>query len=108
VADATQRSLPCACEQVSETLSVVRNSAPTEEGRGLLEQLQSYVQTHDVLVSLPGDSQLTLSSRNINEGELNLSLKFDQEDSSDNATEGKQVTEHVLKLWVAIPERASV
>lgn len=70
-------------------MSVVRNSAPNEEARGVLDQLQSYVQTHDVLVSLPGDSQLTLSSRNINNGELNLSLKFDQEDSADNATEGK-------------------
>jgi hypothetical protein len=62
-----------------------------EEGRGLLEQLQSYVQTHDVIVSLPGASHLTLSSRNIDNGELILNLKFDQEDSSDNATEGKHV-----------------
>jgi len=72
-------------------VSVVRNSVNTEEGRGLLEQLQNYVQTHDVTVSLPGASYLTLSSRNIDNGELNLSLKFDQEESSANATEGKHI-----------------
>ena len=72
-------------------MSVVRNSVNTEEGRGLLEQLQNYVQTHDVMVSLPGASHLTLSSRNIDNGELNLSLKFDQEESSANATEGKHI-----------------
>jgi hypothetical protein len=64
----------------------------TEEGRGLLEQLKNYVQTHDVMVSLPGASHLTLSSRNIDNGELNLSLKFDQEESSTNASEGKHIT----------------
>lgn len=72
-------------------MSVVRNSVNTEEGRGLLEQLQNYVQTHDVMVNLPGASHLTLSSRNIDNGELNLSLKFDQEESSANATEGKHI-----------------
>jgi hypothetical protein len=84
----------------------VRNSAPTEESHGVLEQLQGYVQTHDVMVSLPGDSQLTLSSRNINNGELNLSLKFDQEDSAD-VTEGKHVKEQLFKPWVANPSRVS-
>jgi len=53
--------------------------------------LQSYVQTHDVMVSLPGASHLTLSSRNIDNGELNLTLKFDQEESSANAAEGKHI-----------------
>jgi len=76
---------------VSDNVSVVRNSVKTEEGRGLLEQLQNYVQTHDVMVSLPGASLLTLSSRNIDNGELNLSFKFDQEESSANATEGKHI-----------------
>ena len=76
---------------MSDNVSVVRNSVNTEEGRGLLEQLQNYVQTHDVMVSLPGASHLTLSSRNIDNGELNLSLKFDQEESSANATEGKHI-----------------
>jgi hypothetical protein len=76
---------------VSDNVSVVRNSVNTEEGRGLLEQLQNYVQTHDVMVSLPGASHLTLSSRNIDNGELNLSLKFDQEESSANTTEGKRI-----------------
>jgi hypothetical protein len=52
-------------------------------------------------VNLPGDSQLTLSSRNINNGELNLSLKFDQEDSADNVTEGKHDKEQLIKLLVA-------
>jgi hypothetical protein len=74
---------------VSDNVSVVRNSVNAEEGRGLLEQLQNYVQTHDVIVSLPGASHLTLSSRNIDNGELNLSLKFDQEESTASATEGK-------------------
>jgi hypothetical protein len=81
----------------------VLNTAPTEEAHGVLEQLQSYVQTHDVTVNLPGDSQLTLSSRNINNGELNLSLKFDQEDSADNVTEGKHDKAQIIKLWVATP-----
>jgi hypothetical protein len=72
-------------------VSVVRNSVTTDEGRGLLERLQSYVQTHDVIVNLPGASHLTLSSRNIDNGELNFSLKFDQEESSANATEGKHI-----------------
>jgi hypothetical protein len=73
-------------------VSVVRNSVTTDEGRGLLERLQSYVQTHDVIVNLPGASHLTLSSRNIDNGELNFSLKFDQEESSANATEGKHIS----------------
>jgi len=76
---------------VSDNVSVVRNSVNTEEGRGLLEQLQNYVQTHDVMVSLPGAAHLTLSSRNIDNGELNFSLKFDQEESSANANEGKHI-----------------
>jgi hypothetical protein len=84
-------------------VSVVGNSAPTEEGHGVLEQLQSYVQTHDVMVSLPGDSQLTLSSRNINDGVLNLSLKFDQDDSSDNASEGKHIKEQIPQSGTLIP-----
>jgi len=83
------RSVHSKCEQVTDNMAVVRNSAPTEDGRGVLDQLQNYVQSHDVLVSLPGDTQLTLSSRNINNGEINLSLKFDQDDSADNAAEGK-------------------
>jgi hypothetical protein len=81
----------------------VQNSASTEEAHGILEQLQSYVQSHDVTVSLPGDSQLTLTSRNINNGELNLSLKFDQEDSADNVTEGKHDKAQILKLGVTTP-----
>jgi hypothetical protein len=76
---------------VSDAVSVVRNSVTTEEGRGLLEQLQSYVRTHDVMVSLPGASYVTLSSRNIDNGELNLSLNFEQEESSATATEGKHI-----------------
>lgn len=83
--------------EVSDAVSVVRNSVTTEEGRGLLEQLQSYVQTHDVIVSLPGASHLTLSSRNIDNGELILNLKFDQEDSSDNATEARRKKKSKLK-----------
>ncbi|XP_033611430.1 uncharacterized protein LOC117283114 [Cryptotermes secundus] len=83
--------------EVSEAVSVVRNSAPADEGHGILEQVQGYVQTHDVMVNLPGDSQLTLSSRNINNGELNLSLKFDQEDSADNLTEARRRKKGKLK-----------
>ncbi|XP_069675004.1 uncharacterized protein [Periplaneta americana] len=69
--------------EVSETVTVVRNTAPSEEARGMLDQLENYVQTHDVLVKLPGDSQLTFSPRNVHNGELNLSLKFDQDDSAE-------------------------
>ncbi|KDR24516.1 uncharacterized protein LOC110828620 [Zootermopsis nevadensis] len=83
--------------EVSDAVSFVGNSAPKEDARGVLDQFQSYVQTHDVMVSLPGDSQLTLSSRNINNGELNLSLKFDQEDSADNATEARRRKKSKLK-----------
>jgi hypothetical protein len=82
---------------VSDAVSIARNSVSTEEGRGLLEQLQNYVQTHDLMVRLPGASHLTLSSRNIDNGELNLNLKFDQEESSDNVAEGKH-----YRLWLCV------
>lgn len=88
---------------MSDTLSIFHNSGPNEEARGVLDQLQSYVQTHDVLVNLPGDSQLTLSSRNINSGELNLSLKFDQEDSADNVNEGKQIRDFHFQ-WAQVED----
>ena len=70
-------------------MSVVRNSEPVEEARGVMDQLENYVQTHDVLVNLPGDSQLRVSSRSIANGELDFNLKFDKEDSVNNVSEGK-------------------
>ncbi|KAJ9601670.1 hypothetical protein L9F63_000203, partial [Diploptera punctata] len=79
------------------SLSVVRNSEPVEEARGFVDQLENYVQTHDVLVNLPGESQLKVSSRSISNGELNFSLKFDQEDSGNNVSEARRRKKSKLK-----------
>ncbi|PSN45515.1 hypothetical protein C0J52_13163 [Blattella germanica] len=83
--------------EVSDTVSIVRNSAPAEEGRGALDQLENYVETHDVLVNLPGDSQLRVSPRNIDNGELMFNLKFDQEDSANNVSEARRRKKSKLK-----------
>lgn len=89
------------CRQVSDGVSVVKNTAeeakpePTleGEGRGFLDTLENYVQQHDMVVRLPralGAQSLAISARNLDHNELTLSVRSeDGDDESDAQVEGK-------------------
>lgn len=102
--------------QVSEGVSLVKNTDVTEtqtaaeegegaespkssEGRGFLDTLESYVQSHDMLVRLPralGGHTLAVSARNIEDNEIALALR-------DNPESEAQVEERSRKresLWM--------
>ncbi|XP_011505142.1 PREDICTED: uncharacterized protein LOC105367966 [Ceratosolen solmsi marchali] len=72
--------------KVSETVEVTRNSHPADElsGRSLLndgsflETLRTYLTSHDVTFKLPFESSVKVSSRNIDDDELNFDVKFGQ------------------------------
>ncbi|KAL5284827.1 Osi19 family protein [Megaselia abdita] len=57
------------------------NNANTGRSAGdFLDSIQSYIQGHDVSVQLPlVDAKLTMSPRNLDNDELNLSVKFDKD-----------------------------
>lgn len=78
--------------QVSDGVTLVKNdAAPAEEasGRGLVDQLENYVQTHDMLVQVPfTDTTLAISPRNIENNEISMALRYPEEEE-DSAVEGK-------------------
>ena len=62
-------------------MEVTRNSYPVDEVSGrsetsFLENLRSYLATHDVTFKLPFESSVKVSSRNIDNDELSFDLKF--------------------------------
>lgn len=79
--------------KVSENIEIVRNSEASEKrsqsekpGADILEEIESYIKSHDVIAKLPGTT-LTLSPRNFDQDQLSLNLNF----SSEEAREGKAV-----------------
>ncbi|XP_067009593.2 uncharacterized protein [Anabrus simplex] len=83
--------------KVSDSVSVVRNGAEATEARGesgWLERAVEYVRTHDVLVDTLG-SKVTLSPRNIEHGQLDVKLQFDEED--DTTEQGRSKLKKKIK-----------
>ncbi|XP_015585286.1 uncharacterized protein LOC107263018 [Cephus cinctus] len=68
--------------KVSETVEVTRNSYPVEEqtsGRSeasFLDNVSSYLSSHDVTFKLPLESSVKVSARNIENDELSFNVKF--------------------------------
>ncbi|XP_071445154.1 uncharacterized protein Osi19 [Hetaerina americana] len=83
--------------KVSENMAVVKNSYEKPEGSEMrssgsfLDHVEQYVQSHDVVAEVPSGlpfsgSKVTFSSRNMDQDELNFSVKFP-------GSEGKAVSE---------------
>ncbi|XP_063237683.1 uncharacterized protein LOC134539523 [Bacillus rossius redtenbacheri] len=70
--------------QVSEDVALVptsRQEPPAPRGgRDLLDRVQGFLQSHDLLLSLPGDSSLRLSARGLADNQLDLSLRLGQQE----------------------------
>ncbi|XP_035729608.1 uncharacterized protein LOC118444927 [Vespa mandarinia] len=69
--------------KVSESVEITRNSYPVEEisarGEGsFLDNVQSYLTTHDVTFKLPLDSTVKVSSRNIEDDRITFDVQFGQ------------------------------
>ncbi|XP_012287521.1 uncharacterized protein LOC105703602 [Orussus abietinus] len=80
--------------KVSETVEITRNSYPAEEssGRGevsFLENIRSYLTTHDVTFKLPFSSSVKVSSRNLEDDELNFDVKFGEGRAVEEARKSK-------------------
>ncbi|XP_046671426.1 uncharacterized protein LOC124361420 [Homalodisca vitripennis] len=93
--------------QVTDAVSVVKNEAAdavkpeeqAEEGRGFLDTLENYVQSHDMVVRLPralGEQTLAISARNIDNNEISVALRSEAE--SDAQVEGKSRRRRKNKL----------
>lgn len=61
----------------------------------LLDQVENYIKSHDVVAFLPGSylegTTLTLSTKNLDKNELNLNLKFPAEREGKSVEEGGYV-----------------
>lgn len=80
--------------QISETVEVTRNSNPVEEVSArsepsFLENLRTYLISHDVTFKLPLESSVKISSRNIDDDELSFNLKFGQGRAVEEARRSK-------------------
>ncbi|XP_043685899.1 uncharacterized protein LOC122637670 [Vespula pensylvanica] len=80
--------------KVSESVEVTRNSYPVEEvsarGEGsFLDNVQSYLTTHDVTFKLPLDSTVKVSSRNIEDDRITFDVQFGQGRAAEEARKSK-------------------
>ncbi|XP_012345423.1 uncharacterized protein LOC100869275 [Apis florea] len=80
--------------KVSETVEVTRNSYPAEEvsGRGegsFLDNVHTYLTSHDVTFKLPMDSSVKVSARNIDDDQLTFDVKFGQGRAVEEARKSK-------------------
>lgn len=80
--------------QVSETVEVTRNSYPVEEvsARGeasFLDNVQTYINSHDVTFKLPLESSVKVSTRNIDDDQLSFDVKFGQGRAIEEARKSK-------------------
>jgi hypothetical protein len=93
--------------QVSEAVAIVRNSFNTErqatpgEARSVddevLNEVEHYVQGHDLLVRLPG-ATLNLSPRRLDDNELTATLKFeDRQGKAVTVNEGNSLQQWFTK-----------
>ena len=75
---------------MGDDIKIVKNggsdSTSETESRGFSDQIESYIQNHDVEVQVPGSlfkgTVLTFSPRNLDKDELNLSVKLPSEENS--------------------------
>lgn len=71
--------------QVSDDIEVRQNGFSDNEisarsESGILDTVESYLKSHDVTFKVPvADAKVTISPRNINDNELNLKIKFNEE-----------------------------
>lgn len=77
-------------------MEVTRNEYRANEvsARGassIEDRVQEYIQSHDVTFKLPLGSQVTLGARNLDNDEISLNVKFDQET-------GRAVQEGIFEL----------
>lgn len=75
-------------------MEVTRNSYPAEEvsGRGegsFLDNVQTYLTSHDVTFKLPMDSSVKVSARNIDDDQLTFDVKFGQGRAVEEARKSK-------------------
>ncbi|OAD62718.1 hypothetical protein WN48_06917 [Eufriesea mexicana] len=90
----TSLSLSLCPSQVSETVEVTRNSYPVEEVSGrsegsFLENVQTYLSSHDVTFKLPMESSVKVSARNIDDDQLTFDVKFGQGRAVEEARKSK-------------------
>lgn len=75
-------------------MEVTRNSYPVEEVTGrseasLLDNVQTYLSSHDVTFKLPMDSTVKVSARNIDDDQLTFDVKFGQGRAVEEARKSK-------------------
>lgn len=75
-------------------MEVTRNSNPVEEvtarGEGsLVENVQTYLSSHDVTFKLPMESSVKVSARNIDDDQLTFDVKFGQGRGVEEARKSK-------------------
>ncbi|CAK9807944.1 hypothetical protein ANTQUA_LOCUS5397 [Anthophora quadrimaculata] len=81
-------------DEVSETVEVTRNSNPVEEvsarsEASFLDNVQTYLSSHDVTFKLPLDSSVKVSARNIDDDQLSFDVKFGQGRAVEEARKSK-------------------
>ncbi|KOC70934.1 hypothetical protein WH47_04920 [Habropoda laboriosa] len=84
----------CMKFKVSETVEVTRNSNPVEEVSArsegsFLENVQTYLSSHDVTFKLPLESSVKVSARNIDDDHLSFDVKFGQGRAVEEARKSK-------------------
>ncbi|XP_060824865.1 uncharacterized protein LOC132911873 [Bombus pascuorum] len=80
--------------KVSETVEVTRNSYPVEEVSArsegsFLDNVQTYLTSHDVTFKLPMDSSVKVSARDIEDDQLTFNVKFGQGRAVEEARKSK-------------------
>uniref|UniRef100_A0A8D9ANU6 Osiris 19 n=1 Tax=Cacopsylla melanoneura TaxID=428564 RepID=A0A8D9ANU6_9HEMI len=96
--------------KVSESVQLVKNDEEKPmgdsqtQGRGFVDEVESYITGHDLKVQLPGPlagATLTVSPRNMDNDELKLSLQFPKEEETSVGSErGKK--HKIRKILVPI------
>nr|XP_018909772.1 PREDICTED: uncharacterized protein LOC109038950 isoform X1 [Bemisia tabaci] len=92
--------------KVGDDIKIVKNSGSDStsetESRGFSDQIESYIQNHDVEVQVPGSlfkgTVLTFSPRNLDKDELNLSVKLPSEENSALGTDRGIIKRRKSKL----------
>ncbi|XP_058059622.1 uncharacterized protein LOC131210398 [Anopheles bellator] len=80
--------------QVSEDVEVRSNGAETNDARGaagVLDQVENYLRSHDVTFKMPiADAKVTVSQRNLQNDEMNVTFQFPSADSGRGVGEARK------------------
>ncbi|KAJ9577063.1 hypothetical protein L9F63_006343 [Diploptera punctata] len=92
--------------KVSDAVEIVRNSfnpekrTPVESGRSdddeVLDEVEQYIKSHDMVVNLPGGATLNLSPRGLDDNEIDATFKFDQVEGKGRKSKLKKILIPVL------------